>query len=109
MSKQGVLQRIFRLQEHGTTVRTEVIAGITTFLTMVYIVFVNPQILNFSREKTDQHQLSTIEQPYDKNLFGTAVLRDASAFDRMLLLKKAAHEVYFPDIFDLSSGKIYPK
>ena len=45
MSKQGVLQRIFRLQEHGTTVRTEVIAGITTFLTMVYIVFVNPQIL----------------------------------------------------------------
>ncbi|MHA6313325.1 MULTISPECIES: NCS2 family permease [Pantoea] len=45
MSKQGLLQRIFKLQEHGTTVRTEVIAGVTTFLTMVYIVFVNPQIL----------------------------------------------------------------
>ncbi|MDU7865713.1 MAG: NCS2 family permease, partial [Pantoea sp.] len=45
MSKQGLLQRIFKLQEHGTTVRTEVIAGMTTFLTMVYIVFVNPQIL----------------------------------------------------------------
>lgn len=45
MSKQGILQRLFKLQEHGTTVRTEVIAGFTTFLTMVYIVFVNPQIL----------------------------------------------------------------
>lgn len=45
MSKQGILQRLFKLQEHGTTVRTEVIAGCTTFLTMVYIVFVNPQIL----------------------------------------------------------------
>lgn len=45
MNKQGLLQRLFKLQEHGTTVRTEVIAGITTFLTMVYIVFVNPQIL----------------------------------------------------------------
>jgi len=45
MSKQGLLQRVFKLQEHGTTVRTEVIAGFTTFLTMVYIVFVNPQIL----------------------------------------------------------------
>ena len=33
------------LREHGTTARTEVIAGFTTFLTMVYIVFVNPQIL----------------------------------------------------------------
>ncbi|WP_017349355.1 NCS2 family permease [Pantoea sp. A4] len=41
----GLLQRLFKLQEHGTTVRTEVIAGFTTFLTMVYIVFVNPQIL----------------------------------------------------------------
>ncbi|AOV98466.1 adenine permease PurP [Edwardsiella hoshinae] len=43
---QGVFERIFKLQAHGTTVRTEVIAGFTTFLTMVYIVFVNPQILS---------------------------------------------------------------
>ncbi|MDC9589135.1 NCS2 family permease [Xenorhabdus sp. XENO-10] len=42
---QGLLQRVFKLEEHGTTVRTEIIAGLTTFLTMVYIVFVNPQIL----------------------------------------------------------------
>ncbi|EBR0469946.1 NCS2 family permease [Salmonella enterica subsp. enterica serovar Braenderup] len=44
-SDQGKLERVFKLREHGTTARTEVIAGFTTFLTMVYIVFVNPQIL----------------------------------------------------------------
>ncbi|PHM50349.1 NCS2 family permease [Xenorhabdus miraniensis] len=44
-NRQGLLQRVFKLEEHGTTVRTEMIAGLTTFLTMVYIVFVNPQIL----------------------------------------------------------------
>ncbi|ATI64230.1 NCS2 family permease [Edwardsiella tarda] len=45
-SSRGVFERVFKLQAHGTTVRTEVIAGFTTFLTMVYIVFVNPQILS---------------------------------------------------------------
>jgi AGZA family xanthine/uracil permease-like MFS transporter len=39
------LDRTFGLAEHGTNVRTEFVAGVTTFLTMVYIVFVNPQIL----------------------------------------------------------------
>lgn len=40
-----MLERRFELAEHGTDVRTEMIAGATTFLTMVYIAFVNPQIL----------------------------------------------------------------
>jgi adenine/guanine/hypoxanthine permease len=39
------LDRYFGLKKHGTDVQTEVIAGVTTFLTMVYIVFVNPAIL----------------------------------------------------------------
>src|SRR6185503_11664605 len=39
------IDRTFGLTEHGTTVRTEFVAGLTTFLTMAYIVFVNPQIL----------------------------------------------------------------
>ncbi|EJK6922663.1 adenine permease AdeP [Salmonella enterica] len=47
-SGQGMLERVFKLREHGTTARTEVIAGFTTFLTMVYIVFVNPQILGIA-------------------------------------------------------------
>ena len=44
-SGQGMLERVFKLREHGTTARTEVIAGFTTFLTMVYIVFVNRKFL----------------------------------------------------------------
>ena len=40
-----MLDRFFRLTDHGTTVRTELVAGATTFLTMAYIVFVNPMIL----------------------------------------------------------------
>ncbi len=41
-----ILERIFKLSERGTNVRTEVIAGITTFMTMSYIIFVNPLILS---------------------------------------------------------------
>jgi AGZA family xanthine/uracil permease-like MFS transporter len=41
----GTLERLFGLEGHGTTVRTEVVAGLTTFLTMAYIVVVNPVIL----------------------------------------------------------------
>ena len=41
----AVLERYFGLSQQGTDIRTEFIAGVTTFLTMVYIVFVNPIIL----------------------------------------------------------------
>ena len=41
-----LLERIFKLKEHGTNVRTEIVAGVTTFLTMAYIIFVNPSILS---------------------------------------------------------------
>src|SRR5260370_36991597 len=40
-----MLEGIFGLKSHGTTVRTELVAGLTTFLTMAYIVVVNPAIL----------------------------------------------------------------
>ena len=40
-----MLERLFGLQARGTTPRTEIIAGLTTFLTMAYIAFVNPEIL----------------------------------------------------------------
>ena len=45
-SERPFLDRYFGLTDNATDVRTEFIAGITTFLTMVYIVFVNPQILS---------------------------------------------------------------
>jgi AGZA family xanthine/uracil permease-like MFS transporter len=41
----GALDRYFGLRAQGTNVQTEIVAGLTTFLTMVYIIFVNPQIL----------------------------------------------------------------
>ena len=44
-STPSVLDRVFDLGNSGSNVRTELLAGLTTFLTMVYIVFVNPQIL----------------------------------------------------------------
>jgi adenine/guanine/hypoxanthine permease len=40
-----MIERWFRLQAHGTTVRTEILAGSTTFLTMAYIIFVQPLVL----------------------------------------------------------------
>ena len=41
----SLVERMFRLREHNTNVRTEILAGVTTFLTMAYIIFVNPSIL----------------------------------------------------------------
>ena len=41
-----MLESYFKLKEHGTSVQTEVIAGLTTFLTMAYILLVNPDILS---------------------------------------------------------------
>ena len=46
IEQQGLLESYFELKKHGTSIKTEVVAGITTFLTMAYIVFVNPEILS---------------------------------------------------------------
>ena len=40
-----MLERVFKLKENGTDVKTEVIAGLTTFMTMVYIIALNPNLL----------------------------------------------------------------
>ena len=45
MENQSFLQQFFKLKEKGTSSKTEIIAGVTTFFTMVYIVFVNPSVL----------------------------------------------------------------
>jgi adenine/guanine/hypoxanthine permease len=50
-AKQGrksLLEKIFKLSENKTDVKTEVLAGITTFITVAYIIFVNPNILKFA-------------------------------------------------------------
>ena len=44
--EEGLLERVFHLRESGTTVKTELTAGLTTFMTMAYILAVNPSILS---------------------------------------------------------------
>ncbi|MCO8043178.1 NCS2 family permease [Acinetobacter bohemicus] len=45
-SSENMLERLFKLSENKTSFRTEVLAGVTTFLTMCYIIIVNPMILS---------------------------------------------------------------
>ena len=40
-----MLEKVFKLKQNGTTVKTEIVAGVTTFMTMAYILAVNPSIL----------------------------------------------------------------
>lgn len=56
----GMLDRIFRLSERGTSVRIEVLGGLTTFLTMAYIVVVNPAILSFAGIPVGPSTVATI-------------------------------------------------
>ena len=48
-----IIEQLFKLSEHKTTVRTEVLAGLTTFLTMAYIIFVQPAVLSGKMFGTD--------------------------------------------------------
>ncbi|MCJ8320756.1 MAG: NCS2 family permease [Colwellia sp.] len=45
-NKLGLLERIFKLSEHNTSIKTELMAGLTTFVTMSYIMFLNPIIMS---------------------------------------------------------------
>lgn len=69
----GWLERTFKLKEHGTDVRTEVVAGITTFMTMAYIIFVNPGIV------------SDAGMPFDSALIATVVAAAVSTLLMALL------------------------
>src|SRR5207302_9421857 len=51
-----MIEQLFKLSEHKTTVRTEVLAGLTTFLTMAYIIFVQPAVLSGKMFGTDTGQ-----------------------------------------------------
>jgi adenine/guanine/hypoxanthine permease len=64
--KQGAIARFFKFAELGTDLRTEIIAGITTFITMAYILVVNPSILS---------NAIFLQQPRD--LFGELVIATA--------------------------------
>lgn len=54
------MEKFFKLKENGTNVSTEILAGITTFFTMAYILIVNPQILGLSGMPTGAVFIATI-------------------------------------------------
>lgn len=55
-----LFDKFFGIRQHGSTVKTEVLAGVTTFLTMVYIVIINPAILSSVGVPFDQVFMATI-------------------------------------------------
>ncbi|NEY73409.1 NCS2 family permease [Bacillus mesophilus] len=55
-----MMEKLFNLTERGSSVKTEIVAGITTFLTMVYIIVVNPAILSSAGVPFDQVFMATI-------------------------------------------------
>lgn len=54
-----MFEKIFRLKKHGTTVKTEIIAGCTTFLAMAYIIFVQPAVLSSAGMDFDAVMVAT--------------------------------------------------
>ena len=63
------LDKIFHLKENHTDVKTEVMAGITTFMTMAYILAVNPNILSASGMQT---AVLSLPQPHCPHLLQPA-------------------------------------
>jgi AGZA family xanthine/uracil permease-like MFS transporter len=69
-SRPPVLERLFRLRAHDTTVRREVLGGVTTFATMAYIIVVNPAILSFAGIPVGPSTVATILAAF----FGTLLM-----------------------------------
>jgi len=65
-----MLDKIFNLKEHGTNVQTELIAGFTTFMTMAYIIIVNPAILEAAGIPKGPSMVATILSA----AFGTLIM-----------------------------------
>ncbi len=63
------MERFFKLREKGTDVKTEVIAGITTFVTMAYIIMVNPAILEAAGIPKGPSMVATILSAFFATLF----------------------------------------
>ncbi len=65
VERRNFIDKLFKLKEHGTTIRTEVIAGVTSFMTMAYIIVVNPAILS---------NPFGANQPFNAILFSTVLI-----------------------------------
>ena len=72
-SESGFLERRFKFAANGTTIARDTMAGVTTFIVMSYIIFVNPQILSFAGIEG----LSEIGLPFDQVLAVTCLVAGA--------------------------------
>ncbi|SDZ96624.1 putative MFS transporter, AGZA family, xanthine/uracil permease [Haloplanus vescus] len=86
MALRDSLANYFGFEEHGTTLRTEVLAGITTFLTMSYIVVVNPSILADNPEIPIQDGISVPGYSYSEVVAMLAVVTIIAAAVATLIM-----------------------
>ena len=70
-----MLDRFFDLQKHGTTVRIEILGGLTTFAAMAYIIVVNPAILQFAGLPVGPSTVATIVSVSYVRIPGWTMLR----------------------------------
>ena len=70
------MEHFFKLKEHGTDVRTEIIAGVTTFMTMAYILAVNPAMLGPDGAGMDSFVIATGEY-HTVREFATLAFKEA--------------------------------
>lgn len=83
--KKSFLNSFFKLSENNTTVKTEILAGITTFITMAYIIFVNPAILmqagmnskGLMGDAAVKAGISAINDPVVASVFGATCIAAA--------------------------------
>ena len=65
-----MLEKLFKLKENKTTITTELLAGLTTFMAMSYIIFINPQILSLTGMNYNSIYVATILA----SMIGTLIL-----------------------------------
>ncbi|KLU91763.1 hypothetical protein MAPG_10712 [Magnaporthiopsis poae ATCC 64411] len=77
---------------------------------------VDPHVLGLTAAEFRKLRPSPSGKPFDKVVVGAAIIRHAAASGpgdvktpTILLLKRAAHEIYYPDVFELPSGKVDPE
>jgi AGZA family xanthine/uracil permease-like MFS transporter len=79
------MRNIFKLQEHSTNVRTEITAGMTTFMAMLYIIPVNASILSASGMPYDALVTATIVMSIFASVYGYTSYRWASCVFRFVI------------------------
>jgi len=94
MALSDSLADYFGFEEHGTTLRTEVLAGITTFLTMSYIVVVNPSILADNPEIPIQDGISVPGYAYGEVVSMLAVVTIIAAATATLIMALYANRPF---------------